>query len=534
MNLFYRNTDFVKIKVQLFIVAFLLFNSAAYAQTREAITQPKDPVIESIISEAVNNSKLEDLAYELLDGIGPRLVGTPQMQKAHDWAINKYNSWGIPARNEQWGEWRGWERGITHIDMVHPRIKSLEGTQLAWSPSTSSKGVTAEVIMVPDLQDSIAFQRWLPSVKGKFVMISMPETTGRPDYNWEEFATPESFEKMKEDRSAKALAWADRIKKTGFNTRTLPAELEKHGAVGVVTSYWSRGFGTNKIFGANTKKTPTIDLSLEDYGMLYRLIEHGEKPQIKVVAESKELGVVPTFNTIAEIKGSEKPDEYVILSAHFDSWDGASGATDNGTGTITMMEAMRILKKVYPNPKRTILVGHWGSEEQGLNGSRGFVADNPEIVAKTQAVFNQDNGTGRVINISGEGFLHAYKYLGAWLAKVPADITQHIQTTFPGVPSAGNSDYASFTAAGVPAFSLSSLNWSYGTYTWHTNRDTYDKIVFDDVRNNAILTAILAYMASEDPETTSREKSVLPVNPRTGKQLEWPVPRQPTRKGGLN
>lgn len=534
MNLFYRSTDFVKIKVQLFIVAFLLFNSAAYAQTREVITQPKDPVIESIISEAVNNSKLEDLAYELLDGIGPRLVGTPQMQKAHDWAINKYNSWGIPARNEQWGEWRGWERGITHIDMVHPRIKSLEGTQLAWSPSTSSKGVTAEVIMVPDLQDSIAFQRWLPSVKGKFVMISMPETTGRPDYNWEEFATPESFEKMKEDRSAKALAWADRIKKTGFNTRTLPAELEKHGAVGVVTSYWSRGFGTNKIFGANTKKTPTIDLSLEDYGMLYRLIEHGEKPQIKVVAESKELGVVPTFNTIAEIKGSEKPDEYVILSAHFDSWDGASGATDNGTGTITMMEAMRILKKVYPNPKRTILVGHWGSEEQGLNGSRGFVADNPEIVAKTQAVFNQDNGTGRVINISGEGFLHAYKYLGAWLAKVPADITQHIQTTFPGVPSAGNSDYASFTAAGVPAFSLSSLNWSYGTYTWHTNRDTYDKIVFDDVRNNAILTAILAYMASEDPETTSREKSVLPVNPRTGKQLEWPVPRQPTRKGGLN
>src|SRR5690606_18088788 len=148
MNLIYKNIDFVKIKLRLFIVAFLLFNSVAYAQTREAITQAKDPVIENIISEAVNNSKLEDLAYELLDGIGPRLVGTPQMQKAHDWAINKYNSWGIPARNEQWGEWRGWERGITHIDMVYPRIKSLEGTQLAWSPSTSSKGVTAEVIMI--------------------------------------------------------------------------------------------------------------------------------------------------------------------------------------------------------------------------------------------------------------------------------------------------------------------------------------------------------------------------------------------------
>src|SRR5690606_601011 len=128
---------------------------------------------------------------------------------------------------------------------------------------------------------------------------------------------------------------------------------------------------------------------------LYRMIEHGDKPEIKVVAESKEHGVVPTFNTIAEIKGTEKPEEYVVLSAHFDSWDGGSGATDNGTGTIAMMEAVRILKKVYPNPKRTIIVGLWGSEEQGLNGSRAYVQDNPEIVKNIQAVFNQDSGTGR-------------------------------------------------------------------------------------------------------------------------------------------
>ena len=130
---------------------------------------------------------------------------------------------------------------------------------------------------------------------------------------------------------------------------------------------------------------------------------------------AKEKGVVPTFNTIAEIKGTEKPEEYVILSAHFDSWDGGGGATDNGTGTITMMEATRILKKYYPNPKRTIIVGLWGSEEQGLNGSRAFVEDHPEIVKNIQALFNQDNGTGRVINFSGQGFLHSYDYLGRWL-----------------------------------------------------------------------------------------------------------------------
>ncbi len=368
----------------------------------------------------------------------------------------------------------------------------------------------------------------------------MEQPTGRPDYNWEEFATEESFEKMKKERSELQKAWRDNMKNTGYANRRNSAlngdgiaKLEEAGAIGIVQSRWSNGFGVNKIFSASTKKIPTVDLELEDYGMLYRLAEYGDKPEIHVVAKSKELGKMPTFNTIAEIKGSEKPDEYVILSAHFDSWDGATGATDNGTGTLIMMEALRILKKYYPNPKRTILVGHWGSEEQGLNGSRAFVEDHPEIVDGVQALFNQDNGTGRVVRLSGQGFLHAYDYLGRWLEAVPRDITKHIETTFPGTPGGGGSDYASFVAAGAPGFSLSSLSWSYWNYTWHTNRDTYDKIVFDDVRNNVILTAILTYMASEDPEKTSRVKSILPTNPRTGKQREWPKPRSPRRVGGM-
>ncbi|HZJ20449.1 MAG TPA: M20/M25/M40 family metallo-hydrolase, partial [Pricia sp.] len=238
-----------------------------------------------------------------------------------------------------------------------------------------------------------------------------------------------------------------------------------------------------------------------------------------------------TFNTIATIPGKELPNEYIILSAHFDSWDGATGATDNGTGTITMLEAARILKKVYPNPKRTIIIGHWGSEEQGLNGSRAFVEDHPEIVNNLQALFNQDNGTGRVVSISGQGFLNAYDYIGGWLQAVPEDILQHIETSYPGSPAGGGSDYASFVAAGAPAFSLSSLSWNYWNYTWHTNLDTYDKIVFDDVRNNAILTAILAYKASEDSEKTSREKAVLGNDSKTGEARIWPEVRSPERAG---
>lgn len=523
----------MKPKLTILLLILVLVAGQCIAQ-REIAQQQPDPVIDNIVKEETDHSQLRELAHELFDRIGPRLVGTPEMDSANAWAVAKYTGWGIPARNEQWGTWRGWERGISHIDMVYPRVKSLEATQLAWCPDMGKKTVTAELVILPDVADSAAFAEWLPAVKGKFVMISMLQPTGRPDENWQEFATPASFEKMRKERTEEREAWASRIRKTGYTNRTLPEALEKAGAAGVVINNWSNGWGVDKIFGAYTKKIPTIDIGLEDYGVLYRLTESGDKPRISVHTESKERGVngrVPTFNTIAEIKGSEKPDEYVILSAHFDSWDGGTGATDNGTGTLTMMEAMRILHLVYPHPKRTILVGHWGSEEEGLNGSRAFAEDHPEIVAHIQAVFNQDNGTGRVVNLSGQGFLNSYDYLQRWLSKVPSSIRDSIKTTFPGIPGGGGSDFASFVAMGAPAFSLSSLNWSYGVYTWHTNRDTYDKIVFDDLQNNAILVAALAYMASEDPVTTSREKSVLPISNRTGRQVKWPEPVKAIRNG---
>lgn len=507
-----------------FILSLFLVSVSVFAQVN-------DPVIENMIKEAETNSQLKPMAHELLDVIGPRLVGTPEMDQAGDWAVKKFKSWGIPAEKENYGEWKGWQRGITHVDMLAPRVKSLEATQLAWSPSSGKKGVTAEVVIIPEVNNSSEFTNWLKSIKGKIVLISKPEPTGRPDYNWKEFATEASFEKMKKERDSLDRRWRANMENTGYNRRTIKEALENAGAAALISSYWSKGFGVNKIFSAGTNEIPAVDMSLEDYGLLYRLTESGHTPTVKIVAESKDLGVAHAFNTIATIKGSEKPEEYIILSAHFDSWDGGTGATDNGTGTLVMMEAMRLLKKHYPNPKRTIIAGLWGGEEQGLNGSRAYVEDHPEMMDNIQAVFNQDNGTGRVVNISGQGFLNAYDYMGRWLSAVPDEITQHIETNFPGAPGRGGSDYASFIAVGVPAFSLSSLSWSYWNYTWHTNRDTYDKIVFDDVRNNAILTAILAYKASEDPEKSDRQKIVLPIDKRTGKQRTWPTPRSPERKG---
>lgn len=513
--------------------ALLLFSLPSSAQFRGfQQAQTLDPMVEKIVEEVNENSNLELLAHELLDIVGPRLVGTPQMDHAHEWAVEKFQSWGISAKNEQFGEWRGWERGISHIDLIHPRIKTLYGTQLAWSPTTGGKPVEGEVVILPDVKDSLEFQAWLPSVKGKFVMISMLQPTGRPEHNWREYATEESFQKMQEARMQASRDWADRVRRTGVSTSMMPTVLENAGAAGIVMSYWSNEFGSNKIFGASTIKVPTIDISLEDYGVIFRLAESGQKPRLRVQTDSKELGTVPIFNTIAEIKGTEFPDEYVILSAHLDSWEGGSGATDNGTGVIAMMEVARILKKLYPNPKRTIVVGLWGSEEQGLNGSRAFVIDNPDIIANTQAVFNLDNGTGRVSQINGSGFLHSYDFMGRWLSAAPMNIQRQIETTFPGSPAGGSSDHASFVAAGIPAFMLSALSWGYGTITWHTNLDTYDKLVFDDLKQNVILAATLAYKASEEPTLVNREQMILPAG-RDGRPGQWPQIRQPRRLGGF-
>lgn len=187
-----------KIKTLLLFIC-LLPASMSFAQKNDSAT------IAAIIKEATGNSQLEILANELLNGIGPRLVGSPKMQQAHDWAVSKYGTWNIPARNEKWGEWRGWERGISHIDMISPWVKSLEGTQLAWCPSTGGKTITADVIIIADVADSISFQQWLPNVKGKFVLIAMKQPTGRPDYNWEEFGTKESVEKMKKKEQNKMM-----------------------------------------------------------------------------------------------------------------------------------------------------------------------------------------------------------------------------------------------------------------------------------------------------------------------------------------
>jgi carboxypeptidase Q len=513
---------------------FLLLLLVSLGPTAFSQTFPTgDPVIRKIWTEAMDSSQLPLLAHQLLDVIGPRLVGSPQMRQANEWAAAKYRQWGIGAVNEKYGTWRGWERGVTHIDLLSPRIRTLEGTMLAFSPATKRGGIRGEVIILPALTDSVEFQQWLPEAKGKFILLSPPEPTGRPDKNWEEFATKESFDSLKALRERLKAGWTKRIAATGVKADSLPLVLERAGAAGFVTSLWSTGWGVYRVFDTRALVAPAVTLSLEDYTLLYRLVEGGDGPEIRVETESRSLGPVPVSNTIATLPGGEAAKEYVMLSAHFDSWDASSGATDNGTGTLIMMEAMRVLKKCYSSPRRTVMAGHWGSEEQGLNGSRSFVLDHPEVVEQLQALFNQDNGTGRVTSMSAAGFVNAGEHLARWLSRIPREVTQNIKVDFPGMPGGGGTDNASFVTAGAPGFGLGSLNWDYFSYTWHTNRDTYDKLVFDDLRNNVVLAACLVYLASEDPSFITRERRLMPDDRKTGKPGEWPARHDPERAGGM-
>ncbi|MDB4877908.1 MAG: peptidase family protein [Gemmatimonadetes bacterium] len=540
--------------------------------------QSSDPTVQRIFRLGMDSSHVQSLAHTLFDSIGPRLTGSPGLRSASDWVIKTYQSWGVDAKREQYGTWRGWRRGVSHIDLVAPRVRSLEGLMLAWSPGTKGQPVTAQAIVLPKFRDSTEFVKWLPQAKGKIVLLSPAWPTCRPSEDWMRWSTPEAMQRMDQEIADMQKDWAvdpDSTKLyrgTGYGlalgTGTLGTRLEKAGVAGMISSRTklsgfpnpsgadaggrggrgggrggpaggasargggpaaslatggrgganappgAGGWGTIEVFETYNTLAPAVTLTCEDYGLVYRLADHNEKPMVRLDLDAQLLGEQPAFNTIGMIKGTEKPNEYVMLSAHFDSWDASSGATDNGTGTLMAMEAMRILKQAYPHPKRTIMVGHWASEEQGLNGSRAFTEDHPEVMKGLQALFNQDNGTGRVQSLSASGLTDMGRHLKSWYSQLPRFYTDSMSNnvvswSFNDVPTGnpGGTDGAVFSCYGTPSFGMGAVSWNYSTYTWHTNRDTYDKVVFDDLKHNATLAAELAYLASEDPEFISREKS---------------------------
>jgi len=513
-------------------LAFAALSTPAAAQGFRS----SDSTYQRMWQAGIEQSQLERLAQVLVDSIGPRLSGSPGYANAVSWLERTYQGFGIPARRERYGTWRGWQMGTANMQLIAPRVQNLDVELLAWSPPTpNGRPVEGDVVVIPALADSTAVTQWLQSIKGKFVLISTPELMCRAPQELERFARPATVTKLNAQRAEAARISNERflaLAPTGVAAEqrmaAIMGRLESAGALGIGTLTWSNGWGVNKIFSANSERIPSFDLSCEDYGLLHRLASNNQGPRVRLTAESQSTPAeVPMFNVVAEIKGSELPNEYVLLSAHLDSWAGATGATDNGTGTLTMLEAMRILKQAYPNPRRTIIAGHWGGEEQGANGSLSFNEDHKDVIDGLQVAFNQDNGTWRVEILEGQGFLKASSNLARWVAQLPSELTDSVRLQVPGPQANAGSDHTSFLCRGAPAFRLQSSYSEYRQYTWHTNRDTYDKIVFDDLKRNATMAAMLAYAASEDRERTDRTQALL-VNPN-GSTRPWPQCR-PARR----
>lgn len=492
-----------------------------------------DPVVAHIYDEGMHHSQAPRLAQVLMDSIGPRLTGSPANRAANEWLLRTYKAWGIDAKNEQYGTWRDWTRGPSGLQLVAPRVRVLEATMHAWSAATPAGGVTADVVILPpasETRDSAGFARWLGTVKGKLVLASMPFPTCRPDSDIRFWADSAVYQHAAAERDSAQKDWQARLSAAHVNTRSLGPVLERAGVAGILSNTWSRGWGVDKIQSARATLVPSFDVACEDYTLLARLASNNQHPRVRAVAEATVApNESPVFNTVARIEGSEKPNEYVMLSAHLDSWDSGSGATDNGTGTITMLEAMRILKTAYPRPKRTIIIGHWSGEEEGEIGSSAFATDHPEILKGLQALFNQDNGTGEIDSVQTNGFVDAAGSLARWMARMPADLTKNIALMLPGIAHDESTDSDAFDCHDAPAFFLTSSDWSYTDYTWHTNRDTYDKINFDEVKRNATLTAMFAYEAGEDPNFVSRTRRVPPTNARTGQPTRVPACEKPPR-----
>src|SRR4051812_500039 len=476
-----------------------------------------DSLIKKIYDEGMLRSQAWHFGQVLMDSIGPRLTGSPQNRAANDWVVKTYAAMGITAKNEQYGTWRDWTRGLSRAELVTPRVKNLEGIVMPWSPGTPPAGISGEVTIVPPLtvtKDSAGLASWIRSTKGKIVLTSFPQTTCRPDSAWMFWSGDRgSYAAMRAQRDSASREFGTRTQPLGPMGRSMPQLLEQAGAIAVVSTSWSRGWGTDKMqSGARATVVPHFSLSCEDYGLVARLAENGMHPTARLFADVKmQPQESPVFNTIATVRGSQKPDEYVMLSSHLDSWDAGSGATDNGTGTIVMLEAMRILRAVYPNPKRTIIAGHWSGEEEGDIGSSVWAADHPEILKGLQSLFNQDNGTGNIEQVVTNGFVDAAPFVAKWMSRMPADITGKITMELPGIAHDESTDSDAFDCRDAPAFQLNSADWDYTTYTWHTNRDTFDKISWNDVRRNAIYVAMMAYLASEDPGTVPRTRRIPPV-----------------------
>lgn len=493
-------------------------------------------MVYKIRQEGSRNSMIEELAFGLTDLTGPRLTGSTGGARGYEWAKDKMEELGFQnvkieeARDFTRG---GWDNVRTYAAMTAPYYTNFACNPVAWTGSTN--GLVKSEVVLMDVRNETDLDKYRGRLKDKIVM--MPSTSSY-EVTYEPLASRYTDEQLKQlsmasqqgarrypmgDFAAMAAQRALRSKISEF--------IRSEGAAVILNS--SGTFNVPRSNGASYKAgdpEPVAELNLpvEAHGRMERLLKHNVQVEMEIEISNRFFASPKIYNVIGEIPGTDKllRNEIVLLGAHIDSWHGGTGAADNASGCIVMMEALRILKSVGAAPRRTIRVALWGGEEQGLNGSRGYVEkylfdpvtkEHKPDYDKFSVYFNMDNGSGKYRGIYLQENDLARPVFEEWIKPF-----NDMGVTTITIRNTGGTDHQSFDAAGLPGFQFIQDEIEYDR-GYHTVMDTYERLVMADLKHNAIVTASFAYNAAmRDPKFPRKPEMKPASNVQQNQRL--PVP----------
>jgi carboxypeptidase Q len=509
------------------LFSLLTLGISLSAAAQEVIDQA---AVQKIREEGLNHSQVMKTAFYLTDVAGPRLSGSPGLKNAQNWAVKELQSYGfVNAKLEPWGKFgKGWQVNKNYAAITVPYYHAIIAIPKAWTSST--KGPVKGDIVLVKVDTLTDLAKYKGQLAGKIVVMDAATPVVRsktPDFSR---YTDEELTKM---AAATPQPAGGRGPRQGGNPQmaTFMAARAKAAAMrGAISAFFqnenvslilsqARGtdgtvFTTNGASYADTAKAalPELETSGEDFNRIVRLLRAGQKVQMEADVQTQfYTNDLQGYNVVAEIPGTDKKlkEQVVMIGGHFDSWHGGTGATDNAAGSAVMMEAMRILKATGFKPKRTIRIALWSSEEQGLFGSRGYVAAHfgkkdslKAEQSKVSAYYNLDNGTGKIRGVYLQGnaavgpifqsYLEPFKDLGA---------------TTVTISNTGGTDHQSFDAVNIPGFQFIQDGMDYNTRTHHSNQDTYDRLVEDDLKQASTIVASFVYHTAQRAEMLPRKEA---------------------------
>jgi hypothetical protein len=465
-------------------------------------------VVHRIREEGLERSQIEAIGGYLTDVIGPRLTGAPAMRQANDWTAEKLREWGLEnVVVEPWGEFgRGWENLYYSGRIVEPYVQILQALPVAWTGDT--RGMAKGPAMIVQADSTADLERYRGKLRGAFVLTREPTEIG-PEYEPEPLRTP--LEELLAPGDPRERRRRDPAQRERWRSRravrdSIAAFLKNERVAGILSPS-SRTYGILRVWGGsgrdpeNEIPAPELVVAHEQYGQIYRNLERGVPVRLEIEVRNKFYDDdLQAYNTLGDILGTDLADEYVMLGGHLDSWYAGTGATDDAAGCIVMMEAVRILKALDLEPRRTVRIALWSAEEQGLLGSRNWVQNHEELWPQISAYVNVDNGTGRVRGIwdqMNEAAIPIFEQI-LWPFRDLGVVAVKHGTT-------GGTDHLSFDRRGIPGFNFIQDPIEYDTRTHHTFADRYERLVIDDLKQAAVVVAATVYHLAMRDELVPRK-----------------------------